>query len=1351
MGSLFANSYLRLFMINMRVPFWFLSVTLIFASSIVRTAGADSSIRDGLVAEWNFDEKSGLTAVDSAGDNDGELVNFPDDDSHWVSGKFGGAIRFSGDNYIEVPDAPAIGADVTGALTVMAWFRSDEPLDASGSGNRMLEKGNNYFFLQGVQPGGMNFLVKNGGQNFTANIEESLEAEVWYHIAGVFDGEVVKVYLNGELKNSVELPGPIDDSKLPLRIGSDDSGNFFTGLMDQVMIWKRALSADEISAAMEGDFEPPGGGGVSSIREGLVAEWNFEEKSGLTAVDSAGDNDGELVNFFDDDSHWVSGKLGGAIQFSGNNYIEVPDSPAIGADVTGGLTVMAWFRSDVPLEASGAGNRMLEKGNNYFFLQGVRPGGMNFLVKNGGQNFTANIEESLEAEVWYHIAGVFDGEEAKVYLNGELKNSVALPGPIDDNKLPLRIGSDDGNSFFTGLMDQVLIWKRPLSPAEIRSAMEGDFEPPAGGAPEIIEPPAAAAFYEGATAMLSVRADGAGPLRYLWFKGDEALRTQTESTLILPFVTAEDAGEYSVRVSNAQGETASAKVALAVTSVTGLKTGQVAFWAFDETSGAEASDSSGSGMDGDLIGFGDASWTSGKVANGLEFDGLGSFVEVTDASALDGLTGEATISFWIRPNTYGEEESAGSYDRSASYVLKKGNHLGIRVINDPGTVIRTLVVRAGSGGDNGSVNRKGWETNLPQGSVVLEEWQHFTIVYRNDMIYFHKNGIPIGEPVKGKLGVPGDQALYLGNFDGEETVLRYLDGVLDELSIWARPLGEAEILEAAGRDVSGPPKIEVQPKAQKRLEGATASFRIVAVGKRPVTYQWLKNGDVLEGADSDRLIITDLLPGDAGFYSVRVVNELGETVSEAAQLEVEALDAITSGLAAYYSFDAVDGETLADSSDNGLDGNIMNFDGDPVQDGVIGGAFAFDGEDDYVVIPHDDLLTLGSEATISVWLNPVLFSGGSDFDRVFRKDVNYDFVLINGGIARVHGISKTPYSSPGNTVVGEEWQHFAYVVKRGAIQWYRNGEAIGPALSGKLGEGNANPLILGNYHAEPLEGNWINRPYQGLMDDLGIWQRALSPNDLLSIYQNGLDGLPLSHELEPIIIQSIMIRDGSAVLLFRTPYAKRDHFVQMRETAVADGWTDLTEHQATEQGEGLYETIVPVLAGGVAFYRIISLPPPPLFYDDFESDVSGWTHGGDEDEWEHGTPVNGPGAAFSGTKAFGTDLDGNFEAHTMAYLRSPPIDLTNVSVANLTFVEYHDVDTEIEFHSVLVRVIDAESNEVLQEVFRAAGAVGGWTPRSVRLVGEAVGAVVRIEFVLITDDFSPLPGFYIDDIAVSER
>ncbi len=1092
--------------------------------------------------------------------------------------------------------------------------------------------------------------------------------------------------------------------------------------------------------------------GQMSIREGLVAEWNFDENSGQTASDSVGTNEGVLNDFPDDQSHWVEGKVGGGIAFDGvENYIEVPDHASIGADVRDALTVMAWFKSDVVLEGSGAGNRMLEKGNNYFFLQGVRPGGMNFLVKNGGANFTAGIDETLEADTWYHIAGVFDGATAKTYINGELKGSVDVPGRIDDNKLPLRIGSDDSGNFFAGVMDQVLIWKRALSGAEIRTVIEGSFEIVEGALPEIQTQPESQTLFEGGTASLQVTADGAGTLRYLWYKGEDPLRAETSPSLTIPDASANDSGEYWVRVQNESGEVASTRVTLSVTPVTGLATGRVASWSFDETSGSMAKDDSDSGLNGELVGFPNGAWQSGQVKNSLHFDGVGSVVAVGNHDALNSIGNEATISFWINLSSYGELESAGSYDRAASYILRKGNHLGVRIVNDPGTVTRTIAVRAGTGNDSGTVNRKGWEANAPQGSVELDVWHHFTIVYKGGEVLFYKNGFPVGTPATGGLGSPNEEGLNIGNYDDIETAVRYLNGNLDELNLWARPLREAEILEIAGKDVAGVPVVEVQPQSQKKLEGTTAVFQIVATGKRPVAYQWLKNGQAIEGATENRLTLSRLVPSDAGQYTVTVTNDQGSSNSEAGRLEVEELGAITSGLVAHFTFDELADGSLLDQTGNGLNGTLLNFGDGAIDAGVIGGAIAFDGEDDHIRIPHSDLLSLGTEATVSVWLNPVLFSGGSDFDRVFRKDVNYDFVLINGGVARVHGVSKTPYSAPRDTVVAESWQHFAYVVRNGTIQWYRNGEPVGRALRGKLGEPNSNPLVLGNYEVEPTQGNWINRPYQGLMDDLGIWQRALTANDLLSIYQNGLNGKPLSEELDPIEIQSVTRTENGLALRYFTPFSSRNHVVQSRSGAAEREWMEIEGLRPKDLGEGLFEVEVPAPGDGLGFYQIAAVPPPPIFFDDFESGAPGWTHGGAKDEWELGRPSNGPGAPASGDHVYGTDLDGDFEPFSEAFLRSPEIDLTEVSVANLRFSEFHSVDAEIDFHSVVVNVIDPKSNVVIQEVFRAAGATSGWTPRTIRLAGDAVGGVVKIEFLLITDEFNPLPGFYIDDVEVREN
>ena len=81
----------------------------------------------------------------------------------------------------------------------------------------------------------------------------------------------------------------------------------------------------------------------------------------------------------------------------------------------------------------------------------------------------------------------------------------------------------------------------------------------------------------------------------------------------------------------------------------------------------------------------------------------------------------------------------------------------------------------------------------------------------------------------------------------------------------------------------------------------------------------------------------------------------------------------------------------------------------------------------------------------------------ASYDRVFRKAVNFDMVLLGGGVIRTHGVNKTPYSSPSNTWELGTWQHYAFVYKGGKVQWFKNGEAVGQALSAQLGAVNSDP------------------------------------------------------------------------------------------------------------------------------------------------------------------------------------------------------------------------------------------------------------------------------------------------------
>ena len=876
------------------------------------------------------------------------------------------------------------------------------------------------------------------------------------------------------------------------------------------------------------------------------------------------------------------------------------------------------------------------------------------------------------------------------------------------------------------------------------AAAHGQDDVTADTPPTITQQPQGQTAYEGCTIRLSVAASGALPFRYLWFKDGEPLRSETEEVLNIDALTIEDAGSYTVRVSNGAGEVFSDVSVITVLPVTGLDSGRVAYWTLDETSGNTAGDSSGNANNGDLVNFGGDPWKEGVVNNALEFDGLTSHVSTADSASLNEVGPDATFAFWINPRVYGVEQGAGDFTHSASYVLRKGDHFGIRVINDPGTITRTISVRANVGGDDGRVPRQDFEANPTQGSLELGVWQHFTVVYKGGTIRFYKDGVPVGEAVDGTLGEIDFSPLIIGSYNELGHFERFLDGQLDEVAIWDRPISEAEILEIAGKDVAGPPAIEVQPISRKKLEGTTVSFQVVSTGKRPVLYQWFKDGDAIDGANESILTFFELNVDDAGVYTVTVTNELGEAASAGAALEVEPLGLITSGLAAYYDFNEPSGESVADSSGNDLTGTLFNFQGGGFESGIIGGALRFDGEDDFVTIPHDDVLNLGTEATVAVWVRP---NPGAN-DRVFRKDVNYDFVFQPNGIARVHGINKTPYNSPTGTVETELWQHFAYVVRNGTIQWYKDGEPVGAALNGQLGGVNTMPLILGNYEAQ--DDNWINRPYDGVMDDLGIWQRALTPDEINGIYQNGLQGKPLTEEFEPLNIRSIASEDDNVRLTYYNPFANRE--VVIYSTAdIGAAWSNL-DVAINDLGDSLFDTVFPAPASA-GFYKIGALAPPPIFFDDFESGAPGWTTdvslGGTE--WELGVPTTGPGQAFSGNNVYATGLSEDFLINTTTFLLSPVIDLTDYSRATLSFWEFRNMDPPVEqqfFHGARVSVLDADTLLPLQVLSTLAGTTNGWEQRADRLAPDAVGRRIILEFTFFADEFFPNEGWFIDDVSL---
>jgi hypothetical protein len=220
----------------------------IFAAILtsVPTASADPN----LVSHWKFDEGSGSTAYDSAGDNDGTVNG-----ATWTTGQIGSALHFDGSSaYVSVPDGDN-SLDMDNEMTIMAWVKPNDNDDTYCIASKgMSIFGVNYVF---DISSGLLQLFCNNLLGMPYSSASSVTAGVWQHVAVTLrEGDSVKFYINGAPAGTLsqtEAFGSVNND--PLLIGKclSQSGLFY-GDIDDVRIYNKALSAKEISLIAQGEL-----------------------------------------------------------------------------------------------------------------------------------------------------------------------------------------------------------------------------------------------------------------------------------------------------------------------------------------------------------------------------------------------------------------------------------------------------------------------------------------------------------------------------------------------------------------------------------------------------------------------------------------------------------------------------------------------------------------------------------------------------------------------------------------------------------------------------------------------------------------------------------------------------------------------------------------------------------------------------------------------------------------------------------------------------------------------------------------------------------------------------------------
>ena len=436
---------------------------------------APATINKPLVAHWTFDEIFGTGCVDSTGNGFDASSERPGGDGlRRAEGLFGSAMSFSGSHMLRVPDGKP---DLNGlsALSFGAWVmptdvdQYTEIFRKEDGDNRVLfafqEHGT--FLTLGLNIGGY---VECDSPMKPAQVLDGR----WHHCAATFDGQWMRVYLDGKEIGSLKRPGTISaGGAAPGCIGSAAGGECFHGLMDDLRIYKAALSPEDIATLHEDGQEALTA--AANVAQGdepkpdapLLAQWPFNESALSPKLANAAGNAAFDVAQTAPILH-TRGVHGAALNLMGTHALVTAGGP--GVSELPAISLSAWTR---PTDLSGFREIFRQEAGDSRILFSFQENGTVLslgLGVGGYKECDATITPAqLMDGQWHHCAATFDGKTMRVYLDGKQIGSLDRPGKIiTDPASPGFIGSSSGTSeHYQGGLDDLRIYKAALTPQQV--------------------------------------------------------------------------------------------------------------------------------------------------------------------------------------------------------------------------------------------------------------------------------------------------------------------------------------------------------------------------------------------------------------------------------------------------------------------------------------------------------------------------------------------------------------------------------------------------------------------------------------------------------------------------------------------------------------------------------------------------------------------------------------------------------------------------------------------------------------------------------------------------------------------
>jgi len=224
------------------------------------------------------------------------------------------------------------------------------------------------------------------------------------------------------------------------------------------------------------------------LLDNLVGYWRLDDGVGSTvAYDSSGRNNEGALHDLDPSTAWVAGRSQGALEIAHTGWVRVAPSPSIDA-ITDHVTLSAWVDLEGTINSTDGWGTALSRqtgtstDQHYhisLFMDG-RPS--LFLITEAGYALIRAANPAPKG-VWTHLAGVYDGAFARLYVNGQEVASQSLTGPFSPDITPVILGGNDNDAsgvpteLFPGRIDELMLYARALTAPEVSELAAGALFP----------------------------------------------------------------------------------------------------------------------------------------------------------------------------------------------------------------------------------------------------------------------------------------------------------------------------------------------------------------------------------------------------------------------------------------------------------------------------------------------------------------------------------------------------------------------------------------------------------------------------------------------------------------------------------------------------------------------------------------------------------------------------------------------------------------------------------------------------------------------------------------------------------